>query len=70
MPTAAGSQQFRKKSRKLQGRNMFERKYSFFHHCLLSCRYVMFQKQYFKLTKVGGGAQAVIRGSAAPLAPL
>ena len=24
---------------------MFERNYSFFNHCLLSCRYVMFQKQ-------------------------
>ena len=26
----------------------------FFHHCLWSCRYVMFQKQYFEQTKMGG----------------
>ena len=34
---------------------MFERNYSFFHHCMLSCRYVMFQKQYFELYEMGEG---------------
>ena len=33
---------------------MFKRKYSFFQRCLLSCRYVMSQKQYFELAKMGG----------------
>ena len=48
---------------------MFERNYEyfFFRHCLLSCRYVMFQKQYFEKTKMG--AQAVVRGGTAPLVP-
>ena len=36
---AVGCQQFRKESRKRQRRIMFVRKYSFFHHCLLSSRY-------------------------------
>ena len=48
MTTEVGSQRFRKASKKRQGRIMFERIYSFFHHCLLSFRYVMFQKQYFE----------------------
>ena len=36
-----GGQQFRKQWRKLQTRIVFERYYSFFHYCPLSCRYVM-----------------------------
>ena len=36
---------------------MFERYYFFFHYCLLSCRYVMFQKRI--LSNQNGGAQAV-----------
>ena len=36
---------------------MLERYYSFFHRCLLSCRYVMFQKRI--LSKSKWGAQAV-----------
>ena len=43
---------------------MFERNYSFFHHCLLSCRCVMFQKQYFEQPKMG--AQEAVRGGTAP----
>ena len=35
--TAVGCQQFRKKSIKRQGRIMFERTYSFFHHCVWPC---------------------------------
>ena len=46
--TAVGCQQFRKETRKHLRRIMFERNYFFFHHFLLSCRCVMFQKQYFK----------------------
>ena len=44
---------------------MFERYYSFFHHCLLYCRYVVFQKRF--LSKPKWGAQAVVRGGTAPL---
>ena len=33
---------------------MFEPNYSFFHHWLLFCRCVMFQKQYLEQTKMGG----------------
>ena len=47
---------------------MFERNYFFFHHCLSFCRYVMFQKQYFELSEMGG-AQTVVRGGTAPVAP-
>ena len=47
MPTAVGSQQFCKESRKRQGRIMFECNYSFFHHCLFFCSYVIFKKLYF-----------------------
>ena len=36
--TAVGCQQFRKESRKRQRRIMFERNYSFFHHCVLFCQ--------------------------------
>ena len=46
---------------------MFERNYSFFHHCLLSCRCVIFQKQYFEKPK--GGAQAAVRGAPPPGPP-
>ena len=35
-------------------RIMFERYYSFFHQCRLSCRYVMFQKQHFEKTEMWG----------------
>ena len=52
--TAVGCQQFRKESRKRQKKIMFERNYFFFHHCLLFCRCVMFQKQYFEQAKMGG----------------
>ena len=46
---------------------MFERNYSFFHHCLSSCRCVMFQKQYFEYTKMGGHKQPL--GGARPPGP-
>ena len=45
---------------------MFKRNYFFFHHCLLSCRCLMLQNQYFSLTKMG--AQAATRG-VRPLIP-
>ena len=51
--TAVGGQQFRKEWRKLQTRIMFKRYYSFFHYCLLSCRYVMFQKRILCKPKWG-----------------
>ena len=38
---------------------MFERCYSFFHYCLLFCRYVMFQKRI--LSKPKWGAKAIVR---------
>ena len=44
---------------------MLERNYSFFHHYVLSCHCVMFQKQYFELTKMRG-VQAAVRGGTAP----
>ena len=49
---------------------MFERNYEyfFFRHCLLSCRYVMLQKQYFEKTKMGGHKQ-LLGGGTAPLVP-
>ena len=61
---AVGGQQFCKQSRKLQTRIMFENYYSFFHYCLLSCRYAMFQKSI--LNEPRWGAQAVVRGDGAP----
>ena len=45
--TAVVCQQFRKEPKKRQRRIMFKRNYSFFHHCLLFCRCVEFQKQLF-----------------------
>ena len=38
--------------------------YSFLHHCLLSCHYVLFQKKFF-LSKSIWGEQAAIGGEAA-----
>ena len=37
---------------------MFKRNYSFLHHCLLFCRYVMLQKRI--LSKPKWGAQAPV----------
>ena len=45
---------------------MFERYYSFFHDCLLFCRYVMFQKRI--LSKPKWGAEAIFGSNTAPLA--
>ena len=67
--TAVGCQQFRIESRKFQTRIMFVHYYSFFHYCLLSCRYVMFHKHILSKPK-WGGAQAVVRGSTAPGPPV
>ena len=55
--TRTGCQQFRKESRKLQTRINFKRYYFFFHYCLLSCRYVMFQKSILSKPKQGGHKQ-------------
>ena len=44
---------------------MFENYYSFFHYCLLSCRYAMIQKSILNEPK-WGGAQAVVRGGRRP----
>ena len=46
---------------------MFKRNYFFLHHCLLFCRYVMFQKRI--LSKPKWGAQAAVRGGTAPQGP-
>ena len=46
---------------------MFEHYYSFFHYCMLSYRYLIFQKRI--LSKPKWGAQAVVRGGARPPAP-
>ena len=45
---------------------MFESYYSFFHHCRLSCRYVMLQKSILSKPKWGRGTQAVAGGYGAP----
>ena len=39
---------------------MLENDYSFFHYCVLSCRYAMLQKSILNEPK--WGAQAVVRG--------
>ena len=49
--TAVGGQQFQKESQKLLMRIKFERYYSFFHYCLLSCRYVMLKKRVLNKPK-------------------
>ena len=51
---------------------MFERNYEyfFFRHCLLSCRYVMLQKQYFEKTKMGGHKQSLEGGHGPPGPPV
>ena len=43
---------------------MLERYHSFFHYCLLSYRYVIFQKRF--LSKLKWLAQAVVMGGARP----
>ena len=65
--TAVGGRQFRKESRKLQTGIIVKRYYFFFNYCLLSCRYVMLQKR--TPSKPKWGAQAVVKGGMAPLAP-
>ena len=45
---------------------MFERNYFVVHDCLLSCRCVIFQKQYFEQTKMGGHKQTLGAGMAPP----
>ena len=47
---------------------MFERYYSFFHYCPLSCPYVMFRKCI--LSEPKWGAQAVVCGGTAPWPPV
>ena len=47
---------------------MFEHYYFFFHYCMLSCRYVMFQKRI--LSKRKWGAQAVVMGARPPGLPV
>ena len=43
---------------------MFENYYSFFHYCLLFCRYAILQKSILNEPKCG--AQAVVKGDGAP----
>ena len=43
---------------------MFENYYSFFHYCLLSCRYAMLQKSILNEPKWGGGKQSFVRDGA------
>ena len=52
---------------KHQRRIMFKRNYFFFHHCLLSCRCLMLQNQYFSLPKWGHKRPL---GGYGPLSPL
>ena len=44
---------------------MFENYYSFFHYCLLSCRYAMIQKSILNEPKWGGHKQSFV-GDGAP----
>ena len=44
---------------------MFENDYSFFHYCLLSCRYAMLQKSILSESKWGGHKQS-LEGEGAP----
>ena len=46
---------------------MFENHYSFFHYCLLSCRYVILHNSI--LSKTEWGAQADVGRGTAPLGP-
>ena len=46
---------------------MFKRNYSFLHHCLLFCHYVMFQKRI--LSKPKWGAQTAVKGGTPPSPP-
>ena len=46
---------------------MFKRNYSFLHHCLLFCRYVMFRKRI--LSKPKWGEKTAVRESTPPQAP-
>ena len=46
---------------------MFKRNYFFLHHCLLFCRYVMFQKRI--LSKPKWGHKQPLGGDTAPQAP-
>ena len=46
-----GGQQLCEESKKLQTRIIFERNYSFFYYCLLSCRCVMLQKSILSKLK-------------------
>ena len=55
------------KIEKLQTRIISERYYSFFHYCLLQCRYVMLQKVFW--VNRDGEAQAVVMGGAPPFRP-
>ena len=45
---------------------MFENYYSFFHYCLLSCRYAMLQKSILNEPKWGGGHKQSFVGDGAP----
>ena len=45
---------------------MIENYYSFFHYCLLSCRYVMFHKSILKEPKWGEGHKQLLGGEGAP----
>ena len=65
--TPVSGQQFRKEWRKLRTRIMFETYYSFFHYCLLSCRYVMFRSRI--LSKPKWGAQVVVTGGGGGVRP-
>ena len=62
--TAVGGLQFPNELRKLQTRIIFERSYSFFHYCLLSCYSVMFQRLI--PSKLKWEAQAFVREGKAP----
>ena len=48
---------------------MFQRFYYFFHYCLLSFRYVMFQKRILSKAKWGGAQAVAKRGHDPPCPP-
>ena len=50
-------------------RIIFENYYSFFHYCLLPCRYVMLQKRFLSKPKWGGGHKQSLGGGHKPLYP-
>ena len=62
-------QQFCKESRNVKRELYLNVTISFFYQCLLSCRYVMFQKQYFKYTEMERHKQSLGGAFPPPFSP-